>query len=147
MFLTPFVTWSPLISIIIFSAIITLISTWLYKKLMNYNKYKDINERQKALRKEMKETKDSKRLMEIQNAMMSLSMDSFRLTLKPMLITFLPFLAVFALLRQAYTSAAIGDIIKWGTKLPVIGTGGGWFFCYVIFSLVFSLIFRKIFKM
>jgi uncharacterized membrane protein (DUF106 family) len=113
---------------------------------INYKRYKEINDRQKVLRNEMKGNKDMNKLNEIQNEMMTLSMESLRLSFKPMLITFIPVLIIFTLLRQAYTAAAVGDIIAWGTNLPLIGTGAGWFLCYFVLSFILSIVFRKILK-
>jgi len=146
MFITDFILWSPFVSILVISAVLTFLLTWVYKKTINYKRYKEINDRQKVLRNEMKQTKDMKKMNEIQNETMSLSMESLKLSFKPMLITFLPVLIIFSLLKQAYTTAAIGDIIPFGTSLPLVGTGAGWFLCYFVLSFVFSLIFRKILK-
>jgi uncharacterized membrane protein (DUF106 family) len=134
------------LSIIVFSALITFLLTWVYKITINYPRYKEITDKQKTLTKEMKNVKDAAKLSKLQNEVMNLSMESFKMTLKPMIITFLPVLIIFALLREAYTSAAVGNIINWGADLPIVHTGGGWFFCYVLLSLVFNLIARKIFK-
>jgi uncharacterized membrane protein (DUF106 family) len=146
MFVIDFIQWSPLASIILISLVLTFLLTWVYKKTINYKKYKEITDRQKVLSKEMKTIKETDKLAEMQNELMKLSMESFKLSLKPMLITFLPVLVIFGLLRQAYTTAAVGNIIYWGTNLPIVGTGGGWFFCYVVLSLIFSFIVRKILK-
>ncbi len=151
MFITDFIQWSPFISILLISAVLTFLLTWVYKKTINHRRYKEINERQKVLRNEMKQTKDMKKLNEIQNETMSLSMESLKLSFKPMLITFLPVLIIFSLLKQVYSSAVIGvgnsgNIISWGTNLPLIGTGAGWFLCYFVLSFVFSMVFRKILK-
>jgi len=146
MFITSFIQWSPLVSIIVFSAVITFILTWAYKKLINYPRYKELNDRQKALRKEMKGLKDTDRLTKIQTEMMELSMESLKMTFKPMIITFLPLLIVYALLGKAYIGASVGNIIYWGANLPIVHTGGGWLFCYILFSLIFNIIFRKLLK-
>jgi uncharacterized membrane protein (DUF106 family) len=146
MFITDFIQWSPLVSIIVFSAVITFLLTWAYKKLINYPRYKEVNDRQKDLRKEMKGLKDPEKLAKIQTEMMDLSMESLKMTFKPMMITFIPLLIVYALLGKAYTGAEIGNIIAWGANLPIVGTGGGWLFCYILFSLIFNIIFRKLLK-
>jgi uncharacterized membrane protein (DUF106 family) len=146
MFVIDFIQWNPFVSILIVSAVLTFLLTWVYKMTINHKRYKEINERQKTLRNEMKGTKDMKKLNEIQNETMTLSMESLKLSFKPMLITFIPVLIIFGLLKQAYTTAGIGNIIPWGTNLPIIGTGAGWFLCYFVLSFVFSIIFRKILK-
>jgi len=146
MFIIDFIQWNPFVSILIVSTILTFLLTWVYKMTINYKRYKEINDRQKVLRNEMKGNKDMNKLNEIQNEMMTLSMESLRLSFKPMLITFIPVLIIFTLLRQAYTAAAVGDIIAWGTNLPLIGTGAGWFLCYFVLSFILSIVFRKILK-
>lgn len=147
MFITDFIKWSPVVSITIFTAVITFLLTWVYKITINYKRYKEINARQKDIRKELKGVKDPKKLQEVQEEMMSLSMESLKMSFKPMIFTFIPVLITVGLLKEAYTKAGIGNIIAWGTNLPIVGTGGGWFFFYVILGFIFSMIFRKILKM
>jgi uncharacterized membrane protein (DUF106 family) len=146
MFITDFIQWSPIVSIIVFSGVITFLLTWAYKKLINYPKYKEINDRQKALRNEMKGQKDPEKLAKIQTEMMDLSMVSLKMTFKPMIITFVPLIIIYALLGKAYIDAGIGNIITWGADIPLVHTGGGWLFCYIVLSLVFNIIFRKLLK-
>lgn len=146
MFLVDFVNWSPLTSIIVFSLIITVLLTFLYKVLMNQQKYKELKEKQKELQVKVRTEKDPQKLAAIQQEMMKVSMDNMKLTMKPMLITFIPLLAIFAGLKWIYMDATkVGNIIAWGAKLPIVGDGAGWFLCYVVFSFIFSLIFRKVF--
>jgi uncharacterized membrane protein (DUF106 family) len=150
-FITAFIQWAPLglpkglISIIVVSAILSFLLTWVYKLTIN-KRYKEVTDRQKELNKEIRTTKDPAKMQEIQNEVMKLSMESFKMSLKPMIITFIPVIIIFAALKNWYTAANVGNIIFWGTKLPIIDTGGGWFFCYVVFSFIFSLIARKILK-
>ncbi len=153
-FITAFIQWAPLglppglVSIIMVSAVLSFLLTWVYKLTIN-KRYKEVTDRQKALNKEIRETKDPARMQEIQNEVMKLSMESFKMSLKPMIITFVPVIIIFAILRNWYMNpniGNIGNIITWGPNLPIVGTGGGWFFCYVIFSFIFSLIARKILK-
>jgi len=148
MFLVDFVLWSPLVSIVVFSLVITFLLTYLYRVLIDQKKYKELREKQKDLQKKMKEEKNPEKLAEIQQEVMKTSMESMKLTMKPMLITFVPLLFVFAGLKWLYMDAAkIGNIIAWGAKLPIIGDGAGWLLCYIIFSFVFSLVLRKVFKL
>jgi uncharacterized membrane protein (DUF106 family) len=129
MFIIDFIQWNPFVSILIVStAIMTFLSTLVYKWTINHRRYKEINERQKQLRNEMKGLKDPKRLQEIQEETLSLSMESMKMSFKPMLITFIPVVIVFGLLRSAYTTAGTGNIIAWGANLPLVGTGGVGFF-------------------
>lgn len=149
-FLISFVQWNPLISIIVFSFIITLILTFLYKKLISKEKMDELKGRQKELREKMKENRDNpEKLSEIQKEMMQASMKSMKLTFKPMIITFIPILLLIYGLRKLYMDwANIGNIISFGgADLPIIGTGAGWLLCYIFFGFAFSLILRKLFKL
>lgn len=143
-----FVMWSPLLSIIVFSLVITAVLSFLYKKLINKEEFDRLKERQKELREQMKECKDNpQKLAEIQKELLQSSTASMKLTFKPMIITFIPILIVIYSLKKLYTNASIGNIIAWPWNLPFVGNGAGWFLCYVIFSLIFSLILRKAFKL
>jgi len=148
MFLVKFVSWSPLFSIIIFSLVLTFLLTFIYKVLIDQQKYKQLKERQKELQEKAKSEKDLGKLREIQQELLKISMENMKLTLKPMFITFVPLLFVFMGLKWLYIDAAkIGNIISWQANLPIIGNGAGWFLCYLVFSFVFSILFRKIFKL
>jgi uncharacterized membrane protein (DUF106 family) len=98
------------------------------------------------LQQKAKEEKDKDKIIEINKEMMQLSSEMLKMSFKPMLITFIPLIVVFTLLRSLYSTAAVGNLITWGTNIPIIGDGAGWFLCYIFFSFVFSLIFNKIFK-
>ena len=144
-----FVQWNPLISIITFSFMITLVLTFLYKKLINQKKMEELKEEQKELRGKLKENKDNpEKLAQIQKEMMQASMASMKLTFKPMAITFIPIILIIYGLRNLYMNMAnIGNIISWGANLPLIGNGAGWLLCYIFFGFIFSLILRKLFKL
>ena len=141
-----FVQAQPLPSIIVFSLLITSVLTFVYKKLTNQVRMKEIKDKQKELQKKAKEEKDKDKIMEINKEMMKLSSEMLKMSFKPMLITFLPLILIFTGLRSLYSEAAVGNLVTWGTNLPLVGDGAGWFLCYIFFSFAFSLIFNKIFK-
>lgn len=149
MILVDFVQWNPLISIIVFSFIITFFLTLLYKKLISQEKMNVLKAKQKELREKMKEHKNEpEKMAEVQKEMMQATMESMKLTLKPMLITFLPLLLIFYGLRKLYMDmVGVGNIISWGWSLPMVGDGAGWLLCYIVFGFVFSLVLRKLFKL
>ena len=134
----------PLLSIIIFSFVITLALTFVYKFLTKQEDIKNLKARVKELQQQMKEEKDQNKLMDLQKEMMKLSMEQMKHTMKPMLFTFLPLILVFMALRKLYVGT--GYLIPWNVNLPIVGTGAGWFLSYVIFSFAFSMILRKILK-
>jgi len=148
-----FVKNQPLISIILFSFVISLALTLIYKMLTNQKRIKELKEEQKELQIKMKEEKDKEKMLEIQKSMLEKSAELMKSTMKPTLITFIPLLLIFIFLKQTYTAAEVGNIISWSIKVPVLCTvlpgvcdGAGWFLSYVIFSLIFSILLRKIFK-
>lgn len=145
--LVNFVSWSPLVSIIVFSLLITAILSFLYKKLTDQKEFERLRNRQKELQQQMKDCKDQKKLAEIQKEMLQDSMASMKLTFKPMIITFIPLMFVFYGMKKLYMDlASVGNIINWPWNLPFVGDGGGWLFCYIAFSFIFSLALRKFFK-
>jgi uncharacterized membrane protein (DUF106 family) len=126
----------PIPSLIIISAILTLISTLLMMKLTDQDHIKNLKVRQKELQKEVKEcTKkgEHNRLSELNSEMMELSMKLMKasFSIKLMLITFIPFLIVFRWLRAFY--------------VPIYG--GWWILWYLLASMATSTIYRKLFKM
>lgn len=150
--LSEFITARPfgwpagLASILVISFFVTLFQIVIYKKMTDQSKLKEIKQRQKKLQQELTHTKDTQRLKQLQEEMLELMHESMKENFKPLLVTFLPLIVVFIWLRKAYTDAGVGNIINWNVNLPVVGTGGGWLFCYILFSTIFSMILRKLFR-
>ena len=137
----------PLVSIIVFSFLLTLFTTFVYKKFTNQETGREMKLKQKEFKEKQKQFRDDpKKLLELQNEMMKMSMEQMRGSFKPLLISFLPLILLFNFLKQTYAAAQVGDIITWGVNLPMVGTGAGWFLSYFIFSMIFSGILRKILK-
>ena len=144
--LVSFVQWNPLVSIIVFSFLITLALTLVYRKLTDKKELDELKNKQKELRERLLKC-DGKEREAIQKEMLECSAKSLRLTLKPMLITYIPILFVFYGLKKLYMDMAkVGNIISWNVTLPIIGDGAGWLLSYIIFSLIFSIILQKILK-
>jgi len=144
MIFNDFATNMPLVSIIVFSFLITLGLTYAYKFLTKQEELKALKERTKKLQADMKIEKDQNKLMDLQKEMMKLSMEQMKHSMKPMMFTFIPLIFAYAGLRGLYKGA--GDMLVWGVNLPIVGTGAGWFLCYVISSIIFSMILRKMMK-
>jgi uncharacterized membrane protein (DUF106 family) len=141
-----FVQAQPLLSVIIFSLAITSLLTFVYRKLTDQKRMKEIKDKQKELQAKLKGEQDKEKIMEANKEMMSLSSEMLKMSFKPMLITFLPLIIIFTLLRSLYNTADVGNIIAWGTNLPIVGDGAGWFLCYIGFGFIFSLILNKLLK-
>ncbi|MEM2089960.1 MAG: EMC3/TMCO1 family protein [Candidatus Pacearchaeota archaeon] len=140
-FITVFVQKNPLISVIVFSFIITFFLTFLYKKLVDQNRLQEINEKQKQLREQLKQCNDQQKAMEIQKEMIQYSVESLKMSFKPMIISFIPMIIVLGLLDKLYKSLNIKTILTLFNKLEL-----NWFWIYVIFSFIFSLILQKVMK-
>jgi len=135
----------PLLSIILFSFIITFFLIEIYRRFTDQEKMKELKERQKEIQKKIKQVRNNpEKLMELQKEMMYISTEQLKQSFKPMIITSVPLIIVFILLRNLYNLADVGNIIYWHINLPIVGDGAGWFLSYIIFSLFFNSILRKI---
>jgi uncharacterized membrane protein (DUF106 family) len=110
----------------------------LFISLINYivldkEKVKNGRVRQKELQKQMKEHKhDTNKMMELNKEFMQHTMDNFKHSFKPMIITIIPVLVVFYWIRGIFEATAIA---------------GSWLWWYIGSAVVFSLVFRKLFKL
>ena len=148
-----FVKSQPLLSIIVFSFIITLVLTLIYKWFTNQNRIKELKEEQKRLQSKIKDEKDNEEMMKLQEDLLKKSAELMKITMKPMFITILLIWPTFIFLKNLYSTAGVGAIIPWSFNLPVLCSllpglcdGAGWFLSYAIFSMIFSIIIRKILK-
>ncbi len=108
---------------------ITIISHYFTdKKLM-----REIKDKQKRLREEMKQHKDNpQKMMEINKQMMEDFPTQMKQSMKVSLITIIPLLFLFNWLKVAFGQTAIAT---------------NWIGWYILASLIFSLILRKVFKL
>lgn len=131
--ITEFMTTNPRASILIVSAIITLISTLVTGWLTDQEHLKSLKAKQKELNKKLKTCKPGEKLFqEIQSEILQISGTMMKAQFKPMMVTIVPFLILFAWLKQIYD--------------PVFD-GSGWVVWYIIGSILFSSVYRKLFKM
>ena len=138
MALTEFLGLYPKTSIIVIGSLITLISTFLIRYFTDQEHIRSLKNRQKELQKELKEVrkegKDDK-LLEINKEIMDLTLQLMKasFSLKQMMITIIPFLALFRWMKGFYGGEE--------------GILSGWFWYYLGASIISSSIYRKIFKM
>jgi uncharacterized membrane protein (DUF106 family) len=94
--LSPILRLPPILATIIVSFLVTLIITVIYKYATDQTFMKDMKQRQKDLRKRMKENKhDPQKVAQLQKEMMELSTKAMGQTFKPTLITFIPMMLIF----------------------------------------------------
>ena len=134
-----------LISIILISAILSLAVTLVYKFFTNQTLMKELKQEMKKMQERMKVSKDQSEIAKLQKQSMSTNMKLMKESFKPMLITILPFFAIFAWLKSIYAGMTIIPL-SFHIPLSSLETGVGWIGTYILLSLIFSTVFRKLFK-
>lgn len=128
-----FINAQPRTSIIIISILVSFFISLINFFVLDKEKMRTSRARQKELQQEMKKYKDNPaKVMEMQKEMMSHVGDSFKHSLKPMLITLIPILLVFSWIRGVFLETTIAKT---------------WFWYYLISAIAGSLVFRKLFKL
>lgn len=126
------VTAQPIVSVIVVAIIVTTISLLVTLLFTDRKKMAELKEKQKACQALFKQHKgNEKKMLEIQKEMMACSGEMMRMSFKPMLVTLIPFLILFAFLRSLF--------------VPIMGNS--WIWYYIITSIVWSMILRKPLKM
>lgn len=87
-------------AILVISAFITILVTVVYKYTTNQREMKQIKEDLKKYQKEMRETKDTKKLMATQKKALDLNMKYMKSSFKSTLYTFIPIIIIFAWLNM-----------------------------------------------
>ena len=128
MALVEIVKANPIVSLAVISVIVTLISTLAQKWLTNQEHLKNLKRRQKEIQKELRGCKDGNIMKELNAEMMKLTALMFKSSLKPTMVTIVPFLILFAWLRSIYS----------------VVMGSSWIWYYLGFSIVASMILRKV---
>jgi len=90
----------PFWAILVISAFITVLVTVVYKYTTNQREMKQIKGDLKKYQKEMRETKDTKKLMVIQKKALDLNMTYMKSSFKSTLYTFIPIIIIFAWLNM-----------------------------------------------
>jgi len=135
------ITISPIIDIYVLSIITSLFITLVNKYLSDQKTIKrvraEMKELQKKMRKVMKE--DPKKAQLLQKEIMKKNMENFKFAFNPkiMIITFIPAIYIFMLVKNNYSS--FGNILNVFGFFSVgcVGT-------YIIFSIINSILLKKI---
>ena len=129
----------PLHAIGLLSIILSLIVTLIYKFFTDQVLMKELKKELKGHQKQMKAVRgDTSKMSALSKKSMETNMRYMRQTMKPMLITILPFLLIFQYLRGVFDSTII---IRLG--LPFWPGDLGWIGTYIVFSMIFTTVFRK----
>lgn len=133
MSITTLIQANPQTSILILSLLVTLFVTVISYYFTDRNLMKEIKERQKSLREEMKKYRDNpQKMMELNKQIMADFPNQMKQSMKVSLITLIPLIFVFNWLRVVFAGTTIAS---------------NWIWWYIISSIVFSIGLRKIFKL
>ena len=119
--LNPLLQLEPLYTIVILSVSLSLMSMLATKLMTNQKKLKAHREELKKMQKKLKESRsDPKKSFKIQKEMMDLNMVVMKESFKPIIITMIPFLLVFAWLTTSFTHVPFmeNEPIIVSAKLP-----------------------------
>ena len=130
MTLTEMMIANPRVSILVVSIVVTFVSTLAHKWLTNQEHMRSLKARQKEIQKELRGCKDTCVMKELNAEMMKITGVMMKSSFKPMFVTIVPFLILFAWLRGIY--------------VPVMGNS--WIWYYIGYSLVASIVLRKVLK-
>ena len=100
--------------------------------VLDKEKMKEIKAKQKKLQGEImthQKSGNHGKAMELQKEMLSHSGEMLKHSFKPMIITMIPILIVFGLIRNVYATTVIAS---------------SWFWYYLIAAIASSMIFRKV---
>lgn len=126
--------WNLTIGMLIIVFIISVIMTFVQKYTTDQNELRNIRKTQKELQKKANELKhDPQKAMEVQKELMPLSMKQMKLTMRTIVYTGIPFVLFFRWFNDYFLS--IGSPKFFGFL--------GWFWFYMIFTLIFSSVLKK----
>ncbi len=139
----------PLWSLLVLSFVITLSLTISYKLFSDQAEIKSSKEKIKEFQVKIKEEKDQEKVMALQKEMLQINMNHMKHSMKPLLITFVPLIAIFWWLRLTFVP--FGNLWDYNVAIPGVCfvfrgfcDGAGWFVVYVVSSFVFNIGLRKI---
>jgi len=136
------ITGSLLLDLFIISLVMAIFIAGINKYLTDQVRIRALKQEVKDMRKEMTQTmkKNPKKAQEIQKELMKKSMEQMKHSMNPkiMLITLIPAIMIFTVVRKYY--GPYGEFWDLGF------TTFGWLGTYIVFSIINSIIVRKIMK-
>ena len=128
--------WNVTIGLLLITAVLNLITTFLQKKMTDQDLLKQLKDEQKLVNEELKLYRDNpQKSMELSKKSMELAMKTMPITMRPVIYTTIPFIL---LIRW------FGDYFK-DNSVKILGFMSG-IWAYIIFFIIFSMIFRKLLK-
>jgi uncharacterized membrane protein (DUF106 family) len=138
----PIISLPPFIAELLLAVMISFIITLFYKFLINQDVLRNLKEEMKAKQEKIKEVQknDPKEANKVLNELLALSRKQMRLTIKPMILTFI--LVIILLPWMAYVFK--GPVVKLPFSLPFFGDDFGFLAWYIITTFPLSQLFRKL---
>jgi len=128
------ISWDLTIGMIIVVAIITFITTLVQKYATDQDALKALKKDQKAIQKQMKEFKEHpEKLAKLQKEQFALMPKQFKLSMRGILYTGIPFVLFFRWFHDFFTSIGSPQFLGFM----------GWFVFYLLVSIIISSILRK----
>ena len=157
---------NPALTVLIIAFIVSLITTIANKYLVDQEKMNEIQERNKAFQKELRDAQkrgDGKKIVELQSKQTEMMQDQTAMMsnqFKPMIVTFVPIILIFFWMRTSTISSLVVTLppaVYWITLTPLwhaiggfiyggkatIPYGIGWLLWYMICTFGVSQILRK----
>ena len=133
--ITALIHTNPKASIIVIGVVVSFFISLVNYFILDKDKMKEIKDKQKKVQAEIKihqKAGNTAKMMELNKELMGHSMETFRHSFKPMLITMIPILVIFGALKGVYAETSLG---------------GAWIWYYIGAAIISSIVFRKLFKL
>ncbi len=137
-----------MLGIFIIAFLVSILINVITAYTMDIKKMRNMKEKLKKIQEQMKDAhknKNTKKIQKLQMEMMNIQKEIFRQSFKPMLISFLPIVAILSWLKWKIPKNI--SIVELPFNLPIFGNDLGWFGWYIFVSIVSSMIVKKIMKL
>jgi uncharacterized membrane protein (DUF106 family) len=143
-FMQPIFSLKPLITIFLFSFVLTLLIAIINKFLVNRKVMKEVKTKMTEIRENLskaQKSNDTEAVNKYMSEYMSINTQYMKQTFKSLLISIIVIMLFLPLLNLQYKGVTVLNL---PFPLPIVGTKSGWFLWYFIVSLSTSIIFKKI---
>jgi uncharacterized membrane protein (DUF106 family) len=114
----------PFWTVVFLSLVLGLLTTIAHKYMTDQKLMRNARDEMKKLQTKMRSHKDNpKKLLEVQNKMMSYNMDIMKQSFRPLLVTFIPVIIIFGWISAATVYVPIMPDEGFTTTVTVVGDG------------------------
>jgi len=140
----PIFALKPIITILIFSFVLTLIITLINRFVVNRKVMGEVKKKMTEIRENLSKAqkdKDTEAINKHMSEYMSINTQYMKQTFKSLIVSIVVILLFLPVLNLKYKGVVVAQL---PFTLPIVGDNSGWFFWYFIISLSTSIIFKKI---